>query len=73
MEHAAMNYAQLLEAYQALRERVSALEGAAAVQQSAPAWGHATQPMVHTCKTGTGPESCRAGGGEMGALMRALD
>ena len=73
MEHAAMSYAQLLEAYQALRERVSTLEGAAAVQQSAPAWGHATQPMVHTCKTVTGPEACLAGGGEMGALMRALD
>jgi hypothetical protein len=40
MEPAAMSYAQLLEAYQALRERVSALEGAAAVQHSAPAWGH---------------------------------
>ena len=35
-----MSYAQLLQAYQALQEHVIALEGAAALQQSAPAWEH---------------------------------
>ena len=73
MEHTTMSYAQLLEAYQALQARVSALEGAAAVQPRVPASGHAEQPMARPRQTVTGPEACLAGGGEMGTLMRALE
>jgi PAS domain S-box-containing protein len=73
MEHTTMSYAQLLEAYQALQARVSALEGAAAVQPWVPAAGHAEQAMTCPHQTVTGPEACLAGGGEMGAAMRALD
>ena len=69
MDPATMSYAQLLEAYQALQEHVSALEGAAAVQPRVPASGHAEQAR----QTVTGPEACLAGGGEMGTLMRALE
>jgi signal transduction histidine kinase/DNA-binding response OmpR family regulator len=73
MDPATMSYAQLLRAYQALQEHVSALEGAAALQHSAPAWEYEAQ---HT--TGTGamvsvPEAYLTGGGEMGQRIRAYD
>ena len=68
MDPAAMSYAQLLEAYQALQEHVIALEGAAALQPRVPASGHAEQRQAVT-----DPEACLVGGGEMGTLMRALE
>ena len=73
MDPATMSYAQLLRAYQALQERVIALEEAAALQYSPPARGH---EAPHTARAGVtvgGPEAYLTGGGEMGQRIRAHD
>ena len=65
-----MSYAQLFQAYQALQERVIALEGAAAVQQRVQVWGHKEQHTALTRDPVIVPEAYLAGGGEMGQLIR---
>ena len=70
MDHATMSYAQLFQAYQALQERVIALEGAAAVQQRVQVWGHKEQHTALTRDPVIVPEAYLAGGGEMGQLIR---
>ena len=68
---ATMSYAQLLRAYQALQEHVIALEGAAALQHSAPPWEHEAQHTAGTGATVSVPEAYLTGGGEMGQRIRA--
>jgi hypothetical protein len=70
MDQAMMSYAQLLQAYQTLQEHVIALEGVAALQQSAQAWGHEEQHMALARKPVIVPEAYLAGGGEIGQFIR---
>jgi PAS domain S-box-containing protein len=71
MDPATMSYAQLLEAYQALQERVLALEEAAAVQQRAPVWGHEAPHAPLTSDPGWA--HLFPGDSELARRMRALD